>query len=239
VTRNASHNELLQRLTPPIAGVLLAAVFAALGFWQIERASEKKALEALFERNVPYTQIANLGEPTPYRPIEARGRYLPGQQVLIDNIVRSGRIGYFVISALDVAPDQPLLLVNRGWVPKAARGEGPLDLALDDGWRSVYGRVGHLPRVGIRSGDAFAGAGDWPKVAVYPTADEVAAELGRSVLPYVLLLDPEDPDGYSRDWRPQQAGPMRHYGYAVQWFAMCATVIALGLWHYRRARAGR
>lgn len=228
------NNTVLRRIVPPLASIALAIAFASLGYWQIQRAGEKREVEALFEHSAPYTELANLPAPTLYRPVEARGRYLVEEQVLIDNIVRNGRIGYFVISALETAPGEPLLLVNRGWVARPDRFEDGPDLALDDEWHSVRGRVGYLPRVGIRSGEAFANPGDWPRVAVYPNADEVAAQLGRPVLPFVLLLDPGEPSGFARDWRPQQAGPMRHYGYAVQWFALCLTVIGLAVWHYRR-----
>lgn len=227
-------NPILRRIVPPLASIALATAFASLGYWQVQRAAEKRDIEALFEGSAPYTQLANLSVPTQYRPVEARGRYLVDEHVLIDNIVRNGRIGYFVISALETAAGEPLLLVNRGWVARPDRGEDRPDLSLDGEWRSLHGRVGHLPRVGIRSGEAFANPGDWPRIAVYPNEDEVAAQLGRPVLPFVLLLDPDEPGGFARDWRPQQAGPMRHYGYAVQWFALCLTVIALSVWHYRR-----
>jgi len=226
-------SRLVQRILPPLAGIGLAIAFASLGYWQVQRAAEKRDVELLFEGNAPYTQLSNLSAPTLYRPIEAHGRYLP-EQVLIDNIVRNSRIGYFVIAALEMAPDEPLLLVNRGWFARPDREEEQPDLALDGEWRTVHGRVGYLPRVGIRSGEAFANPGDWPRVAVYPNVDEVAAQLGRPVRPFVMLLDPDEPGGFARDWRPQQAGPMRHYGYAVQWFALCLTVIALAVWHYRR-----
>jgi len=239
VTGEIPDNELLRRIVPPLAGVVLAVAFAALGFWQIERAGEKKSIAAQFDANAPYTQLANLEAPTAYRPVEARGRFLGERQVLIDNIVRGGRIGYFVITPLEIAPQEPLLLVNRGWFPKGSSSDERPDLSIDGEWQSVRGRVGFLPRVGIRSGAGFANPGDWPRVAVYPTNEELGAQLGRAVLPYVLLLDQDHPGGYARDWRPEQAGPMRHYGYAFQWFALCATVIALGLWHYRRGSMGK
>lgn len=223
-----------RRLVPPVAAIILIVAFANLGFWQLERAAEKEERTALFADDAPATRLSDLGDPVLYRRVEAYGRYLPETQVLVDNIVRTPRIGYYVITALETAPDAPLLLVNRGWVEKPPRRDELPDIEADGGWRTVRGRVGNLPRVGIRSGDAFAGAEGWPRIGVYPTTAEVAAQFGRDVRPFVLLLDPGESDGFLRQWQPQESGPLMHYGYAFQWFAMCAAVVAVSIWQLRK-----
>jgi surfeit locus 1 family protein len=64
--------------------------------------------------------------------------------------------------------------------------------------------------------------------------EDVAAQLGRDVLPYALLLDAQADDGFMRDWMPNLAGPMTHYGYAFQWFALSLTVVAISVWQLRK-----
>ena len=59
-------------------------------------------------------------------------------------------------------------------------------------------------------------------------------EIDQAVLPVVLLLDADEPDGYLRDWQPRQKGPMTNYSYAFQWFAMAAAVLAILVWHLRK-----
>ena len=160
---------------------------------------------------------------------------LAERQILVDNIVQNGRLGYYVITPLEYARGEPLLLVNRGWVEKTAYDSGSAGLSLPAETRDIYGRIGSLPRAGLKRGDAFMDAGDdWPKIGVYPTADEVAAQLGRDVLPYILLLAADDPRGFVRDWRPSGMGPMTHYGYAFQWFAMAFAVVVIAFWQLRK-----
>ena len=106
-------------------------------------------------------------------------------------------------------------------------------------WGRFRGRVGQLPRVGIRSGEAFEGSEEWPRIAVYPTLDEVAVELDAELMPFVLLLDPGEPGEYLRRWEPAESGPMTHYGYAFQWFAMALTVLAIGAWHLKKRLKSR
>jgi surfeit locus 1 family protein len=43
------------------------------------------------------------------------------------------------------------------------------------------------------------------------------------------LLDPAEPDGYARHWAPPGFPPIRHIGYAVQWFALAAALLVIYL----------
>ena len=62
-----------------------------------------------------------------------------------------------------------------------------------------------------------------PAVVVqFPTAEELAAQLGEPVLEYQLLLDPGEPDGFVRDWQAPGLPPERHLAYAGQWWLFAA-----------------
>ncbi len=239
VNEATKKNDLLLRIVPPLAAVLLIGIFAMLGNWQLNRAAEKVALAATFEKQGPYRTVPDTKEIAPFERIEVRGHFLPQRQILIDNIIRNARVGYFVITALEYESGQPLLIVNRGWIEKPRDATSPVDIPVGDDWRTLKGRAGHLPRVGIRSDESFAGDQSWPRVAVYPILGDVSEQLGRDVLPYVLLLDAEADDGFLRDWKPRQASPMTHYGYAFQWFALSLTVLAISLWQFRKKRSSR
>ena len=230
---NILKSESFKRWLPPLAGLIFIVLFGWLGFWQLDRAQQKNELMALFEDDAPYSRLHNDMPVEFFQRIESRGQYLSDWQVLIDNIVVSGRVGYYVITSFRLAPDAPLLIVNRGWVEKSQLNALP-DVSVTEEFISVRGRVGRLPRVGIRPGEAFEGSKDWPRVAVYPTLDELAKELGSELLPFVLLLSPDADDGYVRRWQPPQSGPMMHYGYAFQWFVMALAVLVILIWNYRK-----
>jgi surfeit locus 1 family protein len=236
VIDRARRNELLQRIIPPVAAIVLIVLFATLGNWQLNRAAEKVALAAQFADPAPYTPLAQIDDAAPFQRIESGGRYLAQRQVLINNIIRNNRVGYFVITALELKPGEPLLIVNRGWIEKPRDRNALADISVEDNWRSLRGRAGDLPRVGIRSGEPFLGDDTWPRTGLYPTLADVSAELGREVLPFALLLDPDADDGYMRDWQPLQAGASTHYGYAVQWFALALTVIVVWIVQIRKKR---
>ena len=219
-----------------MVAVGLIALFVSLGLWQLDRAAEKNEMQALFDNDTAYARVTGDMPVTDYQNIESYGYYLDAQQVLIDNIFVDSRIGHYVITAFRYAANEPLLIVNRGWVARPVDNDINVDLNTGETRRAIRGRVGHLPRVGIRSGEAFEGAGDWPRKAIYPRLDDLATELGEDVLPFILLLHPEADDGFVRRWQPRESGPMMHYGYAFQWFAMATAVLVILGWQLRKRR---
>ena len=228
---------LLQRFVPPVAGVLAFVTFVSLGNWQLDRAAEKETLAELFADDAPAAPLDELEDPELYRWAKTEGRFLTDRQILVDNIVREARLGYFVITPFEVSRNAPLLLINRGWVEKAAVDSRAVSLDVDGARSAVRGRIGNLPRVAIRGGDGFADSGDdWPRKAVYPTPEEVARELDRDVEPFALLLDPADDRGFQRNWAPVVSGPETHYGYAFQWFAMATAVLVIAGWQIYKRR---
>jgi cytochrome oxidase assembly protein ShyY1 len=89
--------------------------------------------------------------------------------------------------------------------------------------------VDELPSEGLESGRAPPDArAPWPKVTTYPHAAELSAALGRPTETRLLLLDPRLPNGYVREWQPPGLPAIRHWSYAVQWWAF--AVLAVALW---------
>lgn len=220
---------------PLVVGALLVVQFAGLGVWQVSRGLEKQADRALFNDAAGFAAWQDGMEVRPYQRLKASGRYDSERQLLLDNIIINSRYGFYVLTPLIGQDDEPVLLINRGWVEKGAlQDEGLLAVPTDR--LTVRGRAGSLPRAGYKMGAAIEAGSDWPKVAVFPSGEEVAAALGVDVQPFVLLMDHEEQHGFLRQWAPTEFGPGKHFGYAVQWFAMGAVLSALLVWNYRKKR---
>lgn len=224
-------------LVPPLAAAVLVVLFTGLGFWQLDRADEKRALRELFDSGAAYRTLPAAGKtPELYEPLKATGRFLGERQFLIDNMIMDGRVGYFVITPFEHAAGEPLLLVNRGWMPKAPEEDPAAAVAVVGAEQEITGRAGRLPRVGIRAGEAFEDVEGWPRIANWPTLDELAQALGHELLPFVLLAEPDPDAAFVRRWELPGPGPMRHIGYAFQWFALAAAVIVTAVILWRRGR---
>ncbi|MDN5939407.1 MAG: SURF1 family protein [Salinisphaera sp.] len=230
---------------PPWWGwlVLVAAVGAlcALGTWQLARAQTKR--EIIAQRSslgkIPTVDLARLPDAdTAYGQAARVAGHYAGDQILLDNQVWQGTVGYRVWTPLVLA-DGRLVLVDRGWV--AARG-GRDQLPqpeVPSGQRQVIGFWHRLPKPGLRlaAPNACAKQG-WPRRLNYPSYDQVTCQYERPVVNGILLLGNDQPGGFPRDWTDVGLSPMRHIGYAVQWFAMAAAVVVLFvLVNRRRSRS--
>jgi len=229
VSKNSPRSSL-----PYVLGGLLVVVFIGLGIWQTCRGFEKQARQADFETQTGFASWIDGAEIQPYAKLKVGGEFDGDHQVLLENIIVNSRIGYYVITPLITAAAEPVLLVNRGWLEKTGQEFDTTRIEFAAPRVTVRGRAGALPRAGFRMGEPFSPGTSWPRFAVYPTLDDVAATLGRPVQPFVLLMDPEDPYGYYRDWAPNEFGPGRHFAYALQWFAMAVVLAVLLLRNYRK-----
>ena len=223
--------------------LLVAALLpglVALGVWQLDRAAQKSALQARSAE-----RLAMAPQPPPAWPaaspvgadflrVRIEGWYRAGEHYLVDNRVRDGRLGYWVVSRFG-AVDGRIYLVNRGWVA------APADRARLPAVPAPPGRVRLVGVVWPDTGlppllrdDPWPA--DWPKRVQRLNVARMAGE-GESVVSAEVRLEPGQPGVLEPvpvdfDFRPE-----RHQGYAVQWFAMAAALaIAYVAFGFQRPR---
>ena len=220
------------RALPTLAMLVAVVVCVAAGRWQQGRMHDKEALRAQMDAALPMAPVALERLPGAadwaalrYRPVVAAGAYRAASQILIDNRVHDGRVGYHVVTPLEL-PDGRAVLVNRGWVAqRASRAELP-DVPPPAGTVAVEGRIG-IPAAGYLELEAQTAAGP-----VWQNLDPArfAAATGIGVLPVVIeqTAAPVPDDGLVRSWPAPDFGIDKHRIYMVQWYAFAA--LALVLW---------
>ncbi len=221
---------------------VLIAVLLSLGRWQLRRADEKRVLFDSFAAGTERHADRSIGDTPPlprYQHVEAGGHYDAGasdpdrqhgerraRRLFRDHAVRAAgrRLG-------------------AGESRLGALGRQPRRAAADSGRpansRSVRGRADHLPSPGIQMGDQGALAPPFRRRELSERAREIAQLLQESswtARDGLMLLDPGEPDGYVRDWSPPGFPPMRHIGYAVQWFALALALPVIYVVTNLRAR---
>lgn len=203
-----------------------AACTAMLGLasWQLQRGDAKRDLQQRYlsaETAAPRTLDArSRAEPGSVSKARARGRYLDGQQLLLDNQSHAQQPGYHVWTPL-LLDAGGLVLVDRGWIGLAAVREArplaplpPEAVEVEGLWRS-------LPAPGLRVEVDNCRDAPWPRVVHYPTAEDLRCIYGPAVASGVLLLAPQAPAGFVRDWQiTPEMPPEKHYAYAVQWLGL-------------------
>jgi len=221
------------RLLPTIATVVLLPVLASLGVWQLERADEKRERIARFdtgtqiERLDSMTSVRGLAELTQFQRVQLDGHYDNSRQFLLDNMTDGGSAGYHILTLFRAVASKDLVLVDRGWIAKDFRSALPPDIRVGEDQRTIVARVSRLPRPGIELGVSPDHLASWPRVVQFPNAASISGMLDEEILSPLLLLADDQPDGYLRDWQPAATGVARHMGYALQWFAMAATLLII------------
>jgi surfeit locus 1 family protein len=224
------------RLIVLLAALAMAGLTARLGVWQLDRAAQKTALQDALDtrRAMPPLPAAELAADAAtaaaqhHRAITLDGRWLPAFTVYLDNRQMNGRPGFYVVTPLELA-DGSAVLVQRGWLPRDTEDRSRVSPPLTpDGAVTVAGRIAPPP---ARLYDLGADA---------PGPIRQNLDIGAFALESRLALRPlsivqEDlggasADGLGREWSQPAANVHKHYGYAFQWFALCALVIGLYAW---------
>ncbi|MGD2083136.1 MAG: SURF1 family protein [Chromatiales bacterium] len=226
-------------LWPTLATVLLLPVLVGLGQWQLERAAWKQGLvDAHAERiSQPARPLQDLlgsslsGEGLKYRQVTARGRYDLDHQLLLDNRIHQGAAGYHVLTPLRLDGADPAgswVLIDRGWVPVGpSRAELPA-LPGPEGPVIVRAMIRLPPEKVFRLEPAEEGGEVWPQVVQQLELAPIERRLGHALLPLVLLLDPDDPAGFVRDWKPVYGiTPDKHRAYAAQWYTLAVVLVLI------------
>lgn len=225
-----------------VAGVVLSAVFAALGVWQVQRLGWKEGLIARVEARVhanpvPWQDILSLSPvDQDYRRVSASGRFDHGAEVLVKAVTDLGP-GYWVLTPLR-GDDGGIVLVNRGFVPPDRAGPETRTAGQVEGMVTVTG----LARL-TEPGGGFLRAND-PMGNRWYSRDVGAIATARGlgpVAPFFIDADATpQPGGYPVGGLTVIRFRNTHLAYAVTWFVLAAMAAAGALTlalQERRARA--
>jgi cytochrome oxidase assembly protein ShyY1 len=217
--------------------LVLIVVMINLALWQLRRLDERKAFNQQvrtrsaapaqeLDRVVPAGTTVDGARPQEWKTVQMTGTFDPSTQVLIRNRSFNGAPGFDVVTPLERAGDDAVLVL-RGWVPLTTSNSALPDVpAPPAGTVTVTGWVRPTQNPGrFESRDPSTGVlttlarVDIPRIAQqtpYPIAP-VYVELTSPAPPANALPVPEPLPTLDN-------GP--HLGYAVQWciFSACAVI---------------
>jgi surfeit locus 1 family protein len=233
------------RLLPTLVTLALLPLMLWLGFWQLDRAQQKRVLQADYDARIDATPVRLDGQPwsvedTRFRRIELKGYYDTAYQILLDNRVHKGAVGYQVITPLRIPGSDLRVLVNRGWVPVGQDRQHLPKIDTPEDEQSVQG-VAMVPSEHYFTlMDPGPVTGDWPTLWQNLDMQRYRKAVPFPVQPVVLLLDANSPaGGFVREWARLDAGIATHESYAFQWFSMALALLGVYLLvNIQRTQAG-
>ena len=223
------------QIIPALAALVALVLFTRLGFWQLDRADEKKALQTAYHKQIsaaPIDLVQAAGTRDTARDMHWRrcvlnGSYDKGRIFLLDNQVYRATVGYQVFSRF-ILEDGASVLVDRGWAAApGSRSQAP-QISSVAGPQTLTGVARPVPVAGIKlASETAENMGDNLVRVQRIDLAQIAAQTGWTLLPYVVQIDADAPGALL--WNATEPGfnRERHLGYAFQWFALAATVLVI------------
>lgn len=228
-----------QALTRPrfwlvtLAALVFIGGTFSLGQWQLRRAAQKEALQLAIQSQASQAVLDNSSlvampsnNDAVHRPALLEGIWRPEHTVFLDNRPMGGKTGFVVVTPLQLSGSAKVILVERGWVLRNFLDRTQLPVVLTPaGMVTVPGRIAPPPSKlyefkGIDSG----------RIRQNIDVSDFGQEIGLPLLAVSLLQTGPASEGLQRNWAPPNFGVEKHYGYAFQWFGLCALVLGLYFW---------
>ncbi|MEP7001153.1 MAG: SURF1 family protein [bacterium] len=216
-----------------------AAVFIALGFWQLDRLRERRARNAMITQQQLGTPIRLVDLPhdtatAHYRAASVEGRYDYEHELVLSYRTRRGSPGVDLLTPVRMAGSDTAVLVNRGWVysPDGASVE------LKKWHEGDSAKLkGYVELIGADTGLATS---VHPRVVRHVSRAELTAKIPYPVASFYLVAFGDTTDmshPARRDLPVLDDGP--HRGYALQWFSFALIAIAGAGIVVQRERLGK
>jgi len=217
-----------------IFAIIFVPITISLGMWQIERANEKKLIIANYDKLLVSTPIVLQKNQMldNWQPIETIGTY---EDIIVyeDNAINNGKAG-FKVYHLFRNDDGTFIFVHRGFIGRNLIKNNLPEVEIPAEKKSIYGTTL------FKQNNTFV-------KNIEESDSRIIQEFNTSLLierypmlkdkylhPFLFNLDIRDVDKYQPIEKPVNMTASKHIGYAIQWFGLCAALIILTIYAYRR-----
>ena len=215
---------------PAFLIIATLALLITLGFWQLDRADEKRAIEdqvANANANIAelITDVDLLSEKEYYH-VHLQGSYIKDKQFIYDNQIVDQIPGYYVLTPFVLKGDSKVILINRGFIPWNGRRDQIADIDIGADITEAKVQISKpVKRIELKADQIKP---DFPVLIQALDLVKMSAIASLDFASTVGLLSPESENGFVRQWEPYTGSIERHIGYAIQWFLMALVLSIIG-----------
>jgi len=214
--------------------LIAAAIFARLGVWQMSRHAERAALNAglanrLSRDPLSFDSLSPDSLESRWRRVTLTGRFRYDLEQIHAGRTSEGSPGVHLLTPLERAGTDTLVLVTRGWVYSADAASAELARWRERDTVTLHGYVLPLPP----SGDAPTPGRPFRSL----NTEDLSARIGRPVAPLRVVMTSDSTaraDSVPRRLPPPTVDPGPHKSYAIQWFAFAVIALSGGVILFRR-----
>lgn len=214
-------------LVPTIITLVVFVILFRLGWWQLERAEEKRLELAQYDeqgsgRAVELEYYLKTQKPIQHAHVEITGKVLSQQTFYWDNRIKDGVVGYEVVTP--VMTNVGVVMVNFGWVPATDR-RSVLPMVNLPSDVSSLPVVMVIPKNNVFIKETLGDGDTWPKLVQQLDLSVFEKHSDVSLLPYVGFVNHDFNGQLRNNFEPVVMPPEKHIAYAVQWFGLAIAVL--------------
>jgi len=203
----------------------------SLGFWQLDRADEKRAIEDQIDSansgDVEFVTSVEFLKDKEYYHVRLQGSYIDDKQFVYDNQIVDQISGYYVLTPFVLTGASNAILINRGFIPWNGKRDKLADIDIGEKLTEVKVQISiPVKRMELKVSET---TGDFPVLIQALDLDEMSTIASLDFASVVGLLNPESENGFVRQWEPYTGSIERHIGYAIQWFLMAFVLAFIGI----------
>ena len=203
----------------------------SLGFWQLDRADEKRAIEdqiaSANSGDVEFVTSVEFLKDKEYYHVRLQGSYIGDKQFIYDNQIVDQISGYYVLTPFILKGASKAVLINRGFIPWSGRRDKLANVDIGEKLTEAKVQISiPIKRMELKVSET---TGDFPVLIQALDLDEMSAIASLDFVSVVGLLSPESENGFVRQWKPYTGSIERHIGYAIQWFLMAFVLAFIGI----------
>ena len=215
-----------------IFAIIFAPLTFSLGVWQVNRANEKIEILENYDTLLLSTPLSLDNDHKNWQPVKTSGTF---EDFIIyeDNAILDGKAGYKIYHLFKNS-DNSYIFIHRGFVERNKIKNNLPEVEVPEGIKNLEGKVLK------RTNNAFIQNIQESDSRIIQEFDLSYLKERHSLLKnkeiyeYLFNLQAENEMKFSAIEKPVNMSSSKHIGYAIQWFGLCAALIILTIYAYRR-----
>ena len=215
-----------------IFAIIFAPLTFSLGVWQVNRANEKIEILENYDKLLLSTPLVLDNDHKNWQPVKTSGTF---EDFIIyeDNAILDGKAGYKIYHLFKNS-DNSYIFIHRGFVERNKIKNNLPKVEVPEGIKNLEGKVLKRTNNAFIQNIQESDSRIIQEFDLSYLKERHSSLKNKEIYEYLFNLQAENEMKFSAIEKPVNMSSSKHIGYAIQWFGLCAALIILTIYAYRR-----